>query len=346
MGLFASFFCCGADTSSDSEDKHHKPSSARSSPASRTGGKHQNTKMTQKTAVSEAAHKSAAKVVSPGAAKVVPDDDNSVNESDTLSVPNDEPSKLNPAKPQNAAAAETPAEPTNPVHSDIVASVPENPADAEPAAEAALHNHEAPAFDLSAIQENQAFNPETGFLLGKKDTKRFGNKKCLVLDLDETLVHSSFKYLRTADFVIPVEIEDQVHHVYVIKRPGVDEFLRKVGQWYEVVVFTASVAKYGDPLLNKLDIHHAVHQRLFRDSCFSYQGNFIKNLSQLGRPLEDLIIIDNSPALYIFHPQHSVPISSWFSDTHDNELLDLLPLLEDLSRPNVDDVSLVLDITI
>ncbi|KAM9915945.1 hypothetical protein OXX80_013781, partial [Metschnikowia pulcherrima] len=130
-----------------------------------------------------------------------------------------------------------------------------------------------------AIQENQAFNAETGYLLGKKDTQRFGNKKCLVLDLDETLVHSSFKYLRTADFVIPVEIEDQVHHVYVIKRPGVDEFLRQVGKWYEVVVFTASVAKYGDPLLNKLDIHRAVHQRLFRDSCYTYQGNFIQKLA-------------------------------------------------------------------
>lgn len=200
--------------------------------------------------------------------------------------------------------------------------------------------------DLTKIQEGQAFNPETGMLLGKKDVARFGNKKCLILDLDETLVHSSFKYLRTADFVIPVEIDNQVHHVYVIKRPGVDEFLKKVGQWYEVVVFTASVAKYGDPLLNKLDISEAVHHRLFRDSCFSYQGNFIKNLSQIGRPLADSIIIDNSPASYIFHPQHSVPISSWFSDTHDNELLDLLPLLEDLSKPNVSDVSLVLDITI
>lgn len=200
--------------------------------------------------------------------------------------------------------------------------------------------------DLKKIQKGQAFHPDTGMLLGKKDVARFGNKKCLILDLDETLVHSSFKYLRTADFVIPVEIDNQVHHVYVIKRPGVDEFLKKVGQWYEVVVFTASVAKYGDPLLNKLDIHSAVHHRLFRDSCYSYQGNFIKNLSQIGRPLADSIIIDNSPASYIFHPQHSVPISSWFSDTHDNELLDLLPLLEDLSKPNVDDVSLVLDISI
>lgn len=196
---------------------------------------------------------------------------------------------------------------------------------------------------LQKMQPGQTFNEESGWLLPKK-TDEFKKKKCLILDLDETLVHSSFKYLRTADFVIPVEIDQQIHHVYVIKRPGVDEFLKKVGEWYEVVVFTASVSKYGDPLLNKLDINNAIHHRLFRDSCYNYQGNFIKNLSQIGRPLSDSIIIDNSPASYIFHPQHSIPISSWFSDTHDNELIDLLPFLKDLSKENVDDVGLVLDI--
>ncbi|KAK9351370.1 HAD-like domain-containing protein [Lipomyces doorenjongii] len=171
-------------------------------------------------------------------------------------------------------------------------------------------------------------------------------RKCLVLDLDETLVHSSFKYLQQADFVIPVEIEAQYHNVYVIKRPGVDEFMRRVGHLYEIVVFTASVSKYGDPLLDQLDVHNVVHHRLFRESCYNHQGNYVKDLSQLGRPLEDIIILDNSPASYIFHPQHAVPVSSWFSDAHDNELLDLVPFLEDLASDRVRDVSLVLDVGI
>lgn len=85
-------------------------------------------------------------------------------------------------------------------------------------------------------------------------------RKCLVLDLDETLVHSSFKVcshslpltsflahtqqvLERADFTIPVEIEGQWHNIYVIKRPGVDQFMKRVGELYEVVVFTASVSK-------------------------------------------------------------------------------------------------------
>jgi len=70
-------------------------------------------------------------------------------------------------------------------------------------------------------------------------------RKCLVLDLDETLVHASFKLIQQADFVIPVEIDGQYHNVYVIKRPGVDAFMKKMGELYEVVVFTASVSKVG-----------------------------------------------------------------------------------------------------
>jgi carboxy-terminal domain RNA polymerase II polypeptide A small phosphatase len=38
-------------------------------------------------------------------------------------------------------------------------------------------------------------------------------KICLVIDLDETLVHSSFKPVANADFVVPVEIDGQVHQV-------------------------------------------------------------------------------------------------------------------------------------
>lgn len=177
-------------------------------------------------------------------------------------------------------------------------------------------------------------------------TPRFQGKKCLVLDLDETLVHSSFKILHQADFTIPVEIEGQYHNVYVIKRPGVDQFMKRVGELYEVVVFTASVSKYGDPLLDQLDIHHVVHHRLFRESCYNHQGNYVKDLSQVGRDLRETIIIDNSPTSYIFHPQHAVPISSWFSDAHDNELLDLIPVLEDLAGSQVRDVSLVLDVAL
>ena len=57
--------------------------------------------------------------------------------------------------------------------------------------------------------------------------------------------------IQHADYVVPVEIEYHWHNVYVIKRPGVDNFLKKMGELYEIVVFTASLSKvlspYGDP---------------------------------------------------------------------------------------------------
>lgn len=166
-------------------------------------------------------------------------------------------------------------------------------------------------------------------------------RKCLVLDLDETLLHSSFKQLPTADYIVPVEIESQVHNVYVIKRPGVDHFLTEMAKIYEIVVFTASLSKYADPVLDMLDENRVVAHRLFRESCYNHKGNYVKDLSQLGRDIEHSIIIDNSPASYIFHPNNAVPVSTWFSDPHDSELTDLCPFLADLAT--VDDVRGVLD---
>ncbi|CCE65848.1 hypothetical protein TPHA_0N00670 [Tetrapisispora phaffii CBS 4417] len=199
--------------------------------------------------------------------------------------------------------------------------------------------------DLTLLQEGQSHAPGFDTLLPPIE-KKFADRKCLVLDLDETLVHSSFKYLNIADFVLPVDIDNQVQNVYVSKRPGVDEFLKIVGDLYEVIVFTASVSRYGNPLMDILDPHKYIHHRLFRDSCYVYEGNYVKNLSQIGRPLGDIIILDNSPASYIFHPQHAIPISSWFSDSHDSELLNIIPLLEDLSKKSVLDVGKILDVAI
>lgn len=94
------------------------------------------------------------------------------------------------------------------------------------------------------------------------------HKKCLVLDLDETLVHSSFKPVPNPDFIIPVEIEDKTVEVYVLKRPHMDRFMAEMGACFEVVVFTASLSKYADPLLDLLDKDKVVRWRLFRYVCW------------------------------------------------------------------------------
>jgi len=157
-------------------------------------------------------------------------------------------------------------------------------------------------------------------------------KKCMVIDLDETLVHSSFKPINNADFIVPVEIDNTVHQVYVLKRPYVDEFLKRMGELYECILFTASLAKYADPVADLLDQWGVFRARLFRESCVYYRGNYVKDLNKLGRDLQQIVIVDNSPASYIFHPDNAVPVASWFDDMNDNELMDLIPFFEKLSK--------------
>ncbi|CAH1118070.1 unnamed protein product [Phaedon cochleariae] len=157
-------------------------------------------------------------------------------------------------------------------------------------------------------------------------------KKCMVIDLDETLVHSSFKPINNADFVVPVEIDGTTHQVYVLKRPHVDEFLKRMGELYECVLFTASLAKYADPVADLLDHWDVFRMRLFRESCVFYRGNYVKDLNKLGRELQQIVIVDNSPASYIFHPDNAVPVASWFDDMNDSELLDLIPFFEKLAK--------------
>jgi len=152
-------------------------------------------------------------------------------------------------------------------------------------------------------------------------------RKCLVLDLDETLVHSSFRPVPGPDFIISIELDGVTHRVYVQKRPGVDHFLEEMGSKFEVVVFTASLDKYANPVLDILDPKGHIKVRLFREACVQHYGNYVKDLSLLGRRLEDTLIIDNSPFSYMFQPDNAIPITSWFNDKTDRELYDLVPFL-------------------
>jgi Dullard-like phosphatase family protein len=193
-------------------------------------------------------------------------------------------------------------------------------------------NHQAAAQGLQVAETRSSMGPV--HLLPNLGAA-LRNRKCLVIDLDETLVHSNFKYVQDADFVVPVEIDGTVHRVFVLKRPGCDEFLRRVGALYEIVIFTASLAKYANPVLDLLDIHKVVHYRLFREACVNYDGNFVKDLSRLGRENKNVIIIDNSSTSYMLQPRNAIPIKSWFDDPSDVELVHLANTLEDMAEvPN------------
>jgi len=168
-------------------------------------------------------------------------------------------------------------------------------------------------------------------------------RKTLVLDLDETLVHSSFRPVPGPDFIISIELDGVTHRVYVQKRPGVDHFLEEMGSKFEVVVFTASLDKYANPVLDILDPKGFIKIRLFREACVQHYGNYVKDLSLLGRKLEDTLIIDNSPFSYMFQPDNAIPITSWFNDKTDRELYDLVPFLLEQIVPCEDVAQIIVE---
>ncbi|ODV88187.1 hypothetical protein CANARDRAFT_192960 [[Candida] arabinofermentans NRRL YB-2248] len=126
-------------------------------------------------------------------------------------------------------------------------------------------------------------------------------QKTLVLDLDETLIHSLSRHNssilnRNQGTTIEIKINNSqlatLYHVY--KRPYVDEFLYIVKNWYNLVCFTASIKEYADPVINYLEQEvlfkdrnagqkkKLFSQRFYRDSCIFVEGKgYVKDLTVL-----------------------------------------------------------------
>lgn len=64
--------------------------------------------------------------------------------------------------------------------------------------------------------------------------------------------------------------------IYVMKRPGVDEFLVRLAEFFEIIIFTASIATYADSVLDVLDKHKVITHRLYREHCVQHKGIYVK----------------------------------------------------------------------
>lgn len=109
-------------------------------------------------------------------------------------------------------------------------------------------------------------------------------------------MHSTLEHCEDADFTFPVNFNSKEHTVYVRCRPHLKDFMERVSCRFEIIVFTASQSIYAEQLLNVLDPKRKIFRhRVYRESCVFVDGNYLKDLSVLGRDLARVIIIDNSP---------------------------------------------------
>ena len=149
----------------------------------------------------------------------------------------------------------------------------------------------------------------------KKDDKR---EYCLVLDLDETLVHF---------------FEDN-NEAYVKVRMGAENFITVLSQYCEIVIFTASTKYYCDIVIDGFDCKNKIDYKLCREYTDEKDGINIKDLSKLGRDLNKVIIIDNIEDNYKLQPDNGLNIIDFEGDENDNELQYILKdLLEIVQYP-------------
>lgn len=154
----------------------------------------------------------------------------------------------------------------------------------------------------------------------------------LVLDLDETLIHYP-------DFTA---YEDFDQDFYML-RPGLHKFLKRMAEYYEIVVFTAGTQDYADYILDQVDFCHKISHRLYRQH-WTLDGNiYRKDLDKLGRDLAKVIIVDNLPENFEKHQNNGITIKSWYDDMDDTVLGDLGDILEEIQNKQPKDLRVALE---
>lgn len=149
----------------------------------------------------------------------------------------------------------------------------------------------------------------------------------LVLDLKETLVYSDWTRERGWR---------------TLKRPGVDEFLQTLGQFYEIVVYSDEQSMYVDPVMEKLDTNGFVRYRLSRAATKYQNGKHYRDLSKLNRDPSRILYISGHALETSLQPENCVSIKPWKSEADDTTLIDLIPFLQYVARFNPPDIRPVL----
>ena len=159
------------------------------------------------------------------------------------------------------------------------------------------------------------------FFLNKNPSKNY----TLVLDLDETLIHFKSNPHDDSSGILQF-------------RPYLSEFLIGVSKYYELVVFTAATQDYANPIIDAIENKGIKFEyRLYRIHTIVINNDFVKDLSRLGRDLSRIIIVDNMEQNYKLQPENGITIRPfWGKDANDMALVDLLGILIEIAKRNMD----------
>ena len=161
------------------------------------------------------------------------------------------------------------------------------------------------------------------------------NKKNLILDLDETLIHADFNeifpkssYDKIIKF-IPKD-EDEEIEVGIFIRNGINEFFTQLSKFFNIIIFTASSSDYADAVLDYLDPERKyIKLRLYRENCININDlTSIKDLRIIKNiDLAKTIIVDNSMYSLAAQLTNGILINSFYNDKSDIELYNVLGYL-------------------
>lgn len=122
-------------------------------------------------------------------------------------------------------------------------------------------------------------------------------------------------------------------------RPYTFEFLREMGKYCEIIVFTAATKEYADSILDCLEITGEYFDyRLYRQHTSFHGISLVKDLSWIGRDLKKTLIIDNIGDNFKLQYANGLHIKTWCGDIRDEEFSALTPLLTKLFKANISNI--------
>lgn len=146
----------------------------------------------------------------------------------------------------------------------------------------------------------------------------------LVVDLDETQIHYKENF--------------EPKSLHILVRPYSRDFLKKMSESYEIVIFTAATKEYADKILDTLDTGNSISYRLYRHHTSQVDGINVKDLSKLGRNLNSVIIIDDISDNFYLQPENGIAVTPWTGKETDQALIQLAPLLKQITANKWTDV--------